>query len=463
MKFTPEPYQETMLEWADPRHIFAYFVSPGMGKTGVSLSVIDNLITSGRSKGVFLIAPLRVCKITWPEESRKWDHSSWLKVVSLRTPEGLQAWEDGSADVYLINREMLASYAIRRKDKKPTRRIGMMEKLFKGRKTLPVDTFLWDELSQCKDPSSKSFKSVKPFLDMFTQRIGLTGTPVPNNYLDLYGQVYLLDLGARLGETFTEYKRRYFTSDYMGYSWELKAGAKEEIDKRLSDICLSLSSEDHMVLPTCSHIEIACPLGKGAKDYKEMQKELLLELERTDVVATNAAVLVGKLLQITGGAVYDEDRNVHVIHDEKIKALKKLRKKHGKEPMLILTAFRHEMDRVLEAIPGAEKFDEDRLDDWRSGKIQTWVSNPKSLSHGIDGLQKGGRIAVWYTPTHSQEEFVQTNARLVRKGQTCETLIYMLVCKDTVDEAAIEALRSKEATQSGLLKTLKNIQTLAKP
>lgn len=480
MKFNPLPYQPQMLDWLQTKDTAALFVSPGMGKTVVTLTAIADAIGSGRSRGALIVAPWRVCTITWPNQVEHWDHCQWLKIANLRTPAGLKAWENGSADVYTVNAELLPSvvrnlkcrvcaaqgcYHCKQTGYIQTKSVGIAEKLFKNRTRIPVDTFVWDELSQAKDHTGKRANSIRPYLPMFTQRWGLTGTPVPNSYLDLFAQIRMLDDGERLGRSYTSYRSNYFEqADYMGYSYKLRQGAKETIDRKLSDLALVMLGDDWLKLPVCETEDITVELPSQAKkEYKTLEKELLVELAKGDIVARNAATLVGKLLQVTSGAVYDDERNVHVLHDAKIEALKKLRKKHGKEPILILTAFQHEMARVIEAIPGARKFDEKDLAEWQAGKIHTWVASPKSLSHGLDGLQKGGRIAVWMTLTYSNETYIQTNARLVRTGQSQETLIYRVISPTTVDDALCEALRNKNDTQEGLLNALKAIQRMNQP
>lgn len=447
--FTPYPYQLAMLDWAKRKDDFALFVSCGMGKTVVTLKALEDRILDGASRGALIVAPIRVCSITWPNQVARWGHSSWMRVAHLRTPEGMKAWDEGSADIYLINPEQLPK---------------LVPRMFKGRKRIPVDTIVIDEISLFKNPNSKRGNALRPYLPMFKQRIGLTGTPVPNNYLDLFGQIRMLDDGKRLGRSFTHFRSTYFDqADYMGYSYKLKPGAKDQIDQRLSDLCLVMLGDDHLDLPTCATEDIPVTLPPHAKTaYKELEKELLLELEKSDVVALNAATLAGKLLQLTGGSIYGEERVVNHVHTAKIDALLKLRKKHKREPMLILTAFKHESARVLKAIPGARMFDERDLKDWQAGKIHTWVADPRSLSHGIDGLQQSGRIAVWFSLTYSHETYVQTNARLVRTGQSQETLIYRLVAGGTIDDAVAEALREKSDTQTGLLNALKALQQLSK-
>jgi hypothetical protein len=308
-----------------------------------------------------------------------------MRVAQLRTPEGIKAWHDRSADVYLINPEMLPK---------------VLPKLFKGLKKMPVDTIIVDELSLAKNPQSKRFNALRPYLKYFRKRVGLTGTPVPNNYLDLFAQIRLLDDGNRLGKAFYSYRQSFFTSDFLGYRWTINKGAKEIIDNKLADLCLVMLGDDYLDVPTCSteDVEVAMPPRSQGSLQDTWRRNSCSELEHgPDVVAMSAAVLANKLLQATSGAIYTEEKTVHVLHDAKIKALQGIRKKHGKEPILVLTAYKHEMERVLQAIPGSRKFDERDMADWQAGRIHTWVSHFASLAHGIDGIQKGGRIAAWVT------------------------------------------------------------------
>jgi superfamily II DNA or RNA helicase len=446
--FKPFAYQLPMVEYLVNHERAALFVPPGKGKTVVTLKALDELATLGQMRGALIIAPLRVCSITWPTQVARWKHSAWMRVANLRTKDGLNAWNDGSADLYLVNSELLPN---------------LLPKMFpKGFKP-PVDTLVIDELSLAKNPTSKRFKALRAHLPKFKRRIGLTGTPVPNNYLDLFAQVRLLDDGERLGTAFSKYKDEWFyAADYMGYTWKLRQGGKDEIDAKLSDLCLVLMGEDND-LPASSTVDVPVPLPQPVKTkYRALQKDLLVQLERGEVVALTAATLCNKLLQFTSGAVYDEHRAVHEVHPAKLEALRTIRTRHKGEPILVLCAFKHESDRVLAALPCARMFDERHLPQWQAGEIMTWVADPRSLSHGIDGLQKSCRIAVWMTLTYSNETYLQTNARLIRTGQAAETIIYRLICPNTIDDAVAEALRTKSDTQSGMLHAVHALQKLAK-
>jgi len=448
--FKPFPYQRPMIDHLLENDRAALFVSPGKGKTVVTLTAIDALATLGQFRGALIVAPLRVCSITWPAQVERWAHTQWMRVANLRTAAGVKAWHEGTADIYLINSELLPN------------RLPLM---FPKRKSFvcPVDTLVIDELSLAKNPQSKRFKSLHRHLAAIERRWGLTGTPIPNNYLDLFMQVKMLDDGKRLGRTFTEYRNEFFyPADFMGYTYKLNHGAKEAIDAKLADLALVLIG-DGTDLPSSSVVDINVTLPTEArKQYKTLEKEMLAEIADGEITAPSAGVLVNKLLQLTSGAVYDEDRNVLPVHTAKISALRSVLDRHQGEPVLVLCAFKHESARVLEAVRGAKMFDEAAMADWQAGKIPVWVADARSLSHGIDGLQVSCRIAIWVTLTYSHETYVQTNARLIRTGQTAETLIYRLICAGTIDDAVAEALREKSETQTGMLYAVRALQRMTK-
>jgi superfamily II DNA or RNA helicase len=446
--FEPFNYQIPMIEHLIANERAGLFVSPGKGKTVCTLTAIDALATVGEFKGALIVAPLRVCSITWPAQVERWAHTRWMRVAHLRTAKGLEAWHEGAADIYLINSELLPN------------RLPLM---FPKRKTFvcPVDTLVIDELSLAKNPQSKRFKALHRHLGAIPRRWGLTGTPIPNNYLDLFMQVKMLDDGKRLGRTFTEYRNEFFyPADYMGYTFKLNHGAKEEINRKLSDLAMVIVG-DPSDLPSSSVVDVSVTLPPDArKQYRTLEKEMLAEIADGEITAPSAATLCNKLLQMTSGAVYDAERNVLPVHAAKIDALRALVAKHRGEPILVLCAFKHESARVLEAIPEAQMFDELMLTAWKEGRIPVWVADPRSLSHGIDGLQASCRIAVWMSLTYSNETYIQTNARLVRTGQTAETIIYRILAPGTIDDAVAEALRDKTDTQTGMLHAVRALQRM---
>ena len=447
-QFKPFAYQPAMIDHLVNNQQAALFVPPGKGKTVVTLTALDRLAVCGDFKGALIVAPVRVCSITWPAQVERWGHTNWMRVAHLRTPAGMQAWHDGSADIYLINSELLPA------------RLPLM---FPPRsKHCPVDTLVIDELSLAKNHSSKRFNALRKVIHRFTRRWGLTGTPVPNNYLDLFAQVRLLDDGKRLGKTYTSYRDHWFyPADYMGYTYKLHStSAKREIDETLADLALVIIG-DANDLPATSTVDVPVALpAEARKQYRTLQKEMLAAIADGEITAPSAATLCNKLLQLTSGAVYDEERKVLPVHDAKLDALQILLARHIAEPVLVLCAFKHESARILAGCPQARMFDERELKAWQAGEIPVWVADPRSLSHGIDGMQVSCRIAIWSSLTYSHETYTQTNARIVRTGQASESIIYRLVCPGTIDDAVAEALRTKSDTESGMMNAVHALQRM---
>jgi SNF2 family DNA or RNA helicase len=223
-----------------------------------------------------------------------------------------------------------------------------------------------------------------------------------------------------------------------------------------------MRASDHLHLPDTVQEDIEVPLPEAARAiYKELERELLVAIgNEGDVVAQTAATLVNKLLQITGGFVYNEEKKPIQVHTAKIDALKAIIKKHAGENLLVACHYIHEREGICAAIPGAvdaSKVKGDLETQWNEGKFKVLVAGASSLGHGLN-LQKGGRAVCWYSQTYDREMFDQFNARLVRKGQGEETFIYRLVCPNSIDEAAVETLRERGAGQSQMLAVLNNFR-----
>lgn len=444
MKLPPLPQQVTITKFILDHHEAAIDAGMGLGKTRATLDAIDFLINDCAIKGVLIVSPLWVSILTWPAEIARW--APHLRYVSLRTEEGMKAWREGTADIYLINFEMLQTFE----------KNGLLK-----RKSIAADMLVIDEISKFRDPSSKRAKVVKTHRRHFRRCVGLTGTPVPNSHLDLWGQYRVMDGGVRLGTAFSRFRSRFFESDYMGYSFTIRPGAKEMIEQSIADITLVMRSEDYLNIPPTTVVDVDVAIPDAArKVYKTLEKELLAEVSDKEVVALSAATLVTKLRQVTSGAVISEDGVVWV-HDAKVDALKKLHKDLKQRPLLVATNYIHERDRILAAIPCAQEFDAKRLDDWNAGKIPMWVVHVNSVSHGLQMQGTCCEIA-WFSLNYSNEIFMQLNARVARTGQTRPTTVYRLMVPDSIDWAMADVLESKNLNEQGMLKNLvANIKLLA--
>lgn len=408
-------------------------------------------------RNALVIAPKRVAEDTWSREQAKWEHLKHLKVVKVMgTKDKRLAALKEQADIYIINRENVE---------------WLVETL--GARWC-FDAVVIDELSSFKSAKSKRWKALRKVIFGSRYVYGLTGTPASNGYLDLWPEMYLLDHGERLGKTLGAYRSTYFNpgahKGHVVFEWRLKPGARERIDARLSDICLSMSKEDWLDLPERTYNTIPVQLdSKARKLYDQFKRDKILPLVHeheklavaqgmdydTAVVGDMAAQVSGKLLQMANGAVYDDDGEVFHIHDAKLDMLAEIADTSAGQPILVFYNYKHDLKRLQERFPDAVKMGgEDVISAWNRGEIPMLLCQPASAGHGLN-LQDGGHIIVWFGLTWSLELYQQANDRLHRMGQRSAVIVHHLVAEDTIDEKVMAALTAKDATQKGLLDALK--------
>lgn len=446
IQFKAHDYQDFAIEKIMLFPKCGLFLDMGMGKTVTILTAIAELMYNKLEVSkVLVIAPLRVAEDTWSREAEKWSHTTFLQVSKVLGPlKQRESALNQKADVYVINRENL---------------VWLVDYIGKS---WDFDMVVVDEFSSFKNSKSQRFKALRKVLPKIKRLVGLTGTPAPNTLLDLWPQMYLLDRGERLGKTKRAYLERYFTAGarngHVIFDWKLRDGAEELIHHKISDICVSMKAEDWLDMPKRIDNTVAVTLpSKARAQYKELEKELLLEFENSDVVADSAAVLSNKLLQIANGAIYDENQEYQEIHNKKLEALVDIIEESNGQPVLVFYSYKHDEKRLLKHL---KKYRPEKLTDsksirkWNAGKTRVLLAHPASAGHGLN-LQDGGHIVVWFGLTWSLELYQQANARLFRQGQKESVIIHHIVAKNTLDEKVITALSSKKLGQDALLEAVK--------
>ena len=395
-----------------------------------------------------VIAPLRVAKNTWPAEIRKWDHLAGItwSVITGTAQERLAALQ-AKADIYIINRENVQWLV---------EESGM---------PFDFDMLIIDELSSFKSWQAKRFKALMKVRPFVKRVVGLTGTPSSNGLMDLFAEFRLLDMGRRLGRFIGQYRNAFFKPDRMNgpivYSYHPLPGAEEEIYRRISDITISMKACGHIKMPELITTKYVVVMSPGEKqNYDALKQELVLSLPDGEVTAANAAVLTGKLLQLSSGAIYSDDGSVIHIQDRKLDALEDIIESMNGRPLLVSFWFRHDYDRIARRLTTAgiafERLDsEASMKRWNEGKILVGLAHPASTGHGLN-LQEGGNTICWFSPTWSLELYQQMNARLYRQGQRAETVVIMhIVTEGTLDARVLDALAEKDQIQEALIAAVK--------
>ncbi len=450
MIYNPHDYQKHATEFILTHPIAAVILEMGLGKTVCTLDAINQLMyDSFEVSRVLVIAPLRVAKVTWADEIKKWDNFSHLRysIAVGSEKERLEALK-ADADIYIINRENVQ---------------WLVEK---SKIPFEFDMVVIDELSSFKNWNSKRFKAFMQVRPRVKRIVGLTGTPSPNGMMDLFAQFKCLDMGARLGRFITQYRNAYFIPDRMNgqvvYSYALRPEAEEQIYDKISDITISMKALDYLQMPEL--VETRYPVYMDEKEdaqYEQLKTDMILAYkEDDDITAANAAALSGKLCQMANGAVYSESGETVNIHDRKLDALEDIIEAANGKPVLVAYWFKHDLERICKRLD-ALKVEYARISSpgsiemWNKGEFAVGLIHPAAAGHGLN-LQSGGSHLVWFGLTWSLELYQQTNARLWRQGQKNKTVVVQhIVTAGTIDEDILDALTSKDASQKRLINAVK--------
>ena len=434
-------YQQRMIDFIYNTPKCAVWAGLGLGKTITTLTAITDLLDSFSVSKVLIIAPLRVANSVWHTESKRWTHTKDLtfSIVTGSEKERISALFK-SADIYVINRENV-SWIVEHYAKK-----------------WPFDMIVLDEASSFKSASSQRFKALRKTIPFTNRLVELTGTPSPNGLLDIWSQMYLIDSGERLGRSMAAYKQRFFEAGYNGYSFKPVKSADKIIHKLIDDIVISLNVDDYLEMPDRIDTAIRVQLPPSRMvEYKQLEREFLIQINDNEIVAYNAATLAGKLLQYCNGAMYtDELKNWTEIHTAKLDALDEILEDNQDENLLIAYNYKTDLIRLKARYPDAVVLDKnpDTITEWNNGNIQMLLAHPASAGHGLN-LQHGGSIIVWFGLNWSLELYQQFNGRLHRQGQTKPVRVVHIVADGCIDDKVMIAISNKAQTQQDLLDALK--------
>lgn len=447
----------------------------GLGKTPITLTTIVDRMRAGQVKKTLIFGPLRVIQAVWARESRKWSHTKHLRFSVVHgTKDKRTRALFADADVYLVNYEAMNWLA------------SELDKYYISvGKELPFQMVVYDEVSKLKssttarmaggtrdrkdrrgEPYKVKLVGWRKILKHFKYRTGLTGTPAPNGYLDLFGQYLAVDGGQRLGEYITHYKDSYFTQDYTGWVYTPTDVGKQMIEGKISDITKKMDAIDYLDLPPSrvTNIMVDMPQSLRAK-YRDLERHMFTQLDSgTEVEVFSRSSVSNKCLQFCNGAPYLEDgQGWEAVHDAKLDALEDILEEAAGAPVLCSYTFKSDAARIMKRfkkykvvnLTETKSADTEKIiNDWNSGKIRLLIGHPASMGHGVDGLQDSGSIIVWFGLNWSLELYEQMNGRINRQGQTRPVSILRILCRDTVDLAVADALERKTDDQEGLKSSL---------
>jgi SNF2 family DNA or RNA helicase len=417
----------------------------GGGKTVMAATAMQELLREGAIERVLIFCPKRVGLMVWPAEMQKWDHLDLGVAVAIGSEKQRHNAILSDAPVVVINFENMVWF-------------------FDNYPSHNFDCLVIDELSKMKSAQSKRHKALRRHVYDFTVRWGLTGTPTSNSVVDLFGQMFCIDCGDRLGKTFSAFRREYMV--WVGpnqWDWELRPKAFEAITDKIKDIAFLIENKDYVdQLPRLVKNRIQAPMpAAAAKVYEELEETFVASLTDGEIVdAASAGVLVNKLAQVADGFLY-MDEGYQWLHDAKIDALEEIIEEQQGAPLLVAYRYRAELLELQKKWPApylgagvTDKQSEKNVRDWNAGRLPLLYLHPASAGHGLN-LQAGGNVIAWYGHTWSREEHDQTIARLRRTGQERDQVWSHYIISAPIDLDVLEAVRVKQNIAKKVAERLK--------
>lgn len=458
------------------------FVDMGLGKTVSATTVLSRLFSRDWNRKALIIAPLRVAVQTWPTELGEWEHTWWMTHSLIRADEdhpGLkpamrtarQHWQadgyESSAKaaqaarsthmelqrrqlargpelIHIINREMVTWLVDFWKDK------------------WPYDIVIVDESTSFADHKSKRWKALKNAMKYVRRVHLLSGIPAPEGIADYFAQVYLLDRGQRFGRTVTGFRERYLIYNSYNRKWTPQQGAEQAVAAKIADICIVMRQEDYLGRDKPLVVERPIILTKPEmKMYRDFMKTLVLTLpDGQEIEAANASALGQKLMQFASGAVYDEERKGHKVHDRKLEDLLQLREELDGSPLMIAYWHKSSLARLQKLLPRAITMDRSGacVTAWNKGEIQDLLIHPASAGHGLNMQLGPGHTINFFDNPWSLELYQQIIARLDRSGQKRPVRVFHQVTRGTLDEKVIGDLRMKRSAEETVRKYIRDLR-----
>lgn len=320
-----------------------------------------------------------------------------------------------------------------------------------------------DEIHKVKSPTGKASKWLGKLQSRCQAVLGLTGTPTPHGYLDLFAQYRVVNPLA-FGLSYAMFKAKYSISHPIFKSKVVKYVNIDHLLERIK-FCTFAVERNVLNLPNSTHSMRFVTLEPSTyKMYRQMAYQCLVLLEDGPVSADNAAVVSLKLRQITSGFIRNSTTQaVTHLSSEKLGALLEVIDDiEPDEPIVVFCSFTPEVDlicKALEAIgetPLVLSGQRKDLARWQAGEGRILVVQIQAGGVGIDLTRACQNI--YFSPTHNCGDYAQSMARTDRPGQTRAVTYTHLIAKNTADSHIHRALQAGADLDAAFIQGLKEVQ-----
>lgn len=480
---TLRPYQSGELIPFMHAHPFSgCYVDMGLGKTVSTLTMLNDLFTTGQARKALIIAPLRVAVQTWPTEIEEWSHTWWMTYTVIRPdrkhPGAIAAQKaarfrerglDFGSPSHAARKALTAHLELQRRQlANSPAMIHIINREavdwlanYHGKKW-PYDVVVIDESTSFSDHNTKRWKALNRVRPYVKRLHLLSGVPAPEGITDYFGQIYLLDRGERFGRGITHFRKTYTDEDKYTRKVTPKPGAEKAVARKISDICCIMREEDYLDLGKPTVIQRPIILEPDEmRLYKKFARELILELPNdVEIEAENGSALHQKLMQFASGAVYDAERKVHPVHEHKLEELMEVRSELQGSPLLIAYWHKSSLARLRKLLPKAIVMDREAkaVKPWNDGRIQDLLIHPQSAGHGLNMQYGPGHTLLFFDNPFPLELYMQTIKRIARPGQKKPVKVIHLTTRGTIDEAVVPGLIEKDKSQDRVRQYIRDLR-----
>ena len=322
------------------------------------------------------------------------------------------------------------------------------------------DLVTLDESHRCKSPSGKTSKLVHKLGTLAGRKLCLTGTPMPHSPLDIYGQYRFLAPGI-FGPSFVRFRTRYAITDRMFPSKVLRWINQEEFAQNVGKIMYRVDNTV-LDLPPAMHETRTfdlCP--KARRAYRELEQDLITEIDAGTVTVSNALVKLLRLQQITSGYLPVEGGRGERIDLEKEALLADfLADLPSDEPVVVFCRFKSDLACVRQAAStlrrryGELSGERRDLTEHATMREDVDVMGVQIQSGGVGVDLTRAAYAVYFSVNWALGDYDQSLARLHRPGQTRPVRYYHLLARETVDEQVYAAFDKKRNVIEAVLSSL---------
>lgn len=449
IKTKPYEHQLDNIKFHLARDKSADLSEMGTGKCLISLSKIDILRRQNLIKYTLIICPKSVMPV-WEAEIKKHSDLTYILLEgSLKNKIQLLATD---FNIYIITYDAIPG-------RKRTLGILLHFLLYKR-----FGMVVLDEFTYVKNYSALRTKVITSLCDTIKYSISLSGTPITNSLESVITLYRIMDSGASFGKNYFAARNHLFINHgYTFPDWHLREDKKEEFKRRLFFNAVRLLKKDCLDLPPKIFTERYAELVGITKNvYKKIAEELLKELILPEgkVKIQNSLVKLTKLSQLSGGFLYT-DNNPQLFPDNpKLDLLKEVIEEIPPEDKIIIFAKWTQdianIAKLLEAhnipfvtIQGKTRDRATPINDFMNTDKRILLSQVTVGAYGLNLIK--ANYVIYYSLGFSVIEFLQSQDRIHRVGQTKPCVYISLLCKDSIDTYIYQSLKGNIDIAKSLL------------